>query len=536
MKINILIALFLLIGYQGLTAQNDNFYDVNTIQNINITFEVENWKNDLDSLRYNGDGLLLGTVEINGQKFENVGIRYRGSKSFTPGSKRNGLHLKLNYIQKEQNIQGNSTVKLSKALRDPSMLREVMSYEIARKYMPAPQANYAKVNINGEYYGLFVNVEAVEDNFLKNQFGSKDNAFFKANQYAGDNTPDGCKNKIFGSLEHEDNVDCLLNNFEKISEHGWDDLLELTKYLNNRTDEVSKVLNVDRALWMLAFNNVLVNLSSYSGQNSVNYYLYKDDAGQFNPIIWDMNLSFGSFKNTGVGSDLRLKALQELDPLLHSTNGRKPLISKLLNNDVYRKTYLSHLRTIFKDNFSNGTYEKRAAALQALIKNDFESDPGQRYTAEDLANSMNKTIGKRSKIPGIKELMTKRSKFLSKHPSLAVFPPEITDVQVIGRPQFSNTPVSTFRVTASVNNFPKRVKLMYRLSSSGVFEEVSMQDDGQNHDGEAGDGTFGATVVPQNGEKMMEYYIVAENATLFGFSPSNYMWEVHNSTLEELNK
>ncbi len=536
MKINIFIALFLSIGFQGLVAQDDNFYEVNTIQDINITFDVENWMNDLDSLRYNGDGLLLGNVEINDQKFENVGIRYRGSKSFTPGSKRNGLHLKLNYINKDQNIQGYATIKLSKALRDPSMLREVMSYEIARKYMPAPKANYARVNINGTYYGLFVNVEAVGEKFLNEQFGSSDNSFFKANQNAGLNTPAGCKSKIYGSLEHEDNVDCLLNNFEKISEHGWDDLQELTLYLNKRTESVSKVLNVDRTLWMLAFNNVLVNLSSYSGQSSVNYYLYKDDSGQFNPIIWDLNLSFGSFKNTGVGSDEKLKGLQELDPLLHSTNGRKPLISKLLNNETYRKAYLSHLKTILTDNFSNGDYEKRAEELQNLIKADFEKDPGQRYTATDFGNSMTKTIGKRSKIPGIKELMSKRAKFLSKHPSVAVFPPEVSGVNVIGRPQFSSTPVTTFRVTAQVTNFPKRVKLMYRLSGSGNYEEVNMYDDGQNNDGASGDGTFGATIVPQNGEKMIEYYIVAENATLLGYSPSNYMWEVHNTTLEALNK
>ena len=37
-----------------------------------------------------------------------------------------------------------------------------------------------------------------------------------------------------------------------------------------------KVLDVDRALWMLAFNNVLVNLDSYSGAFRQNYYLYHD--------------------------------------------------------------------------------------------------------------------------------------------------------------------------------------------------------------------------------------------------------------------
>ena len=33
---------------------------------------------------------------------------------------------------------------------------------------------------------------------------------------------------------------------------------------SNNTTEIEKILDVDRALWMLAFNNVLVNMDSYS--------------------------------------------------------------------------------------------------------------------------------------------------------------------------------------------------------------------------------------------------------------------------------
>lgn len=539
MKINILFTLLFVLVIQGISAQSDDqagFYDVNSIQDVKIKFSGSSWQNTLDSLRYNGDGLMLCQVEINGQPFNNVGIRYRGTKSFSPGGKRNALHIKLDYINKNQSYQGYSTIKLSNALRDPSMVREVLSYEIARNYMPAPKANYARVHINDEMYGLFVNVEAISENFLNNQFGSHENAFFKVNQNAGEETPAGCQNKIYGSLEYEANANCYLNNFEMNSENGWDDLIEFTRILNEKPNEVSKVLNVDRTLWMLAFNNVLVNLSSYSGQNSVNYYLYKDGSGQFNPIIWDLNLSFGSFKNAGIGSDLKLKQLQELDPLLHADNPRKPLIYNLLQNENYKKIYLSHVRTIVNDHFINGSYEQKARTYQDLIREDFGKDPSQRYEASDLAVSLSKTIGKRSKIPGIVELMSKRAKYLFKHPSLAVFPPEISEVQVLGREKFSSTPVGTFRVTAKIERFPKRVKLMYRLGSDEVFKSEAMMDDGKHNDGAANDGIFGAVIVPQNGERSIQYYIVAENATLMEFSPSNYMWDVHSTTLEALNK
>lgn len=541
-KILLPALIFALLSFKISTAQTQDappepdFYDLNTIQEIKLSFAQENWRYFLDSLRYNGDGLFLGSVEINGQPFENVGVRYQESKSFTPGGKRNSLEIELNYINKNQNFQGHPTIVLSNSLRDPSMIREVLSFEIARNYMPAPKANYAWVTVNGENDGLFVNIEAVDDVFLDAHFGSSENALFKVNPFAGDNTPAGCRSKIFGSLEYDDRVSCYLNNFKKLSEHGWDDLMELTKALNEQPGKIESVLNVDRTLWMLAFNNVLVNLSSYSGQHSVNYYLYKDDRGQFNPVIWHLNLAFGSFKNTGQGSDLKLKDLQNLDPLLHLDAPSKPLISKLLQNEFLKKVYLSHLETILQDFFTNGKYLEQAKTLRNLIREDFKKDPRDDYSLTDFDNSMSKTIGKRSKIPGLVELMEKRVKYLKRHPALEVLPPDISEVNVIGRPQFSSERVKNFRVVAKVDKFPKRVKLVYRLSGEGDFRVTTMYDDGKNNDGQSNDGTFGTTINPENGESVIEYYILAENATLVNYSPANYMWERHRASLEELNK
>ena len=91
------------------------------------------------------------------------------------------------------------------------------------------------------------------------------------------------------------------------SGEGWTDLQELTKVLNTDPGKIDRILDVDNALWMLALNNVMVNLSSYSGNHSINYYLYKDGNGRFQVVPWDLNLAFGSYKNTGSGSDLELK-------------------------------------------------------------------------------------------------------------------------------------------------------------------------------------------------------------------------------------
>ena len=82
-------------------------------------------------------------------------------------------HSTLNVIisRKSKPFKGGyKTLKLSNVFRDPSFLREVMSYEIGGNYMPASKANYAKVYVNGLYLGLYNNTESVDKIFLKKYF------------------------------------------------------------------------------------------------------------------------------------------------------------------------------------------------------------------------------------------------------------------------------------------------------------------------------------------------------------------------------
>lgn len=508
---------------------------------MKITFEEDNWMTLLDSMRQYGDGLLIGTVEIDGKRYENVGIRYEGNKAYRVANTRNPLYIRLDYINKNQNHEGFETIKLSRALRDPSMLREVLGYEIARKYMPAPQANFATLSINDAAVGLFVNLQAVDEVFLKNNFGSSENSFFACSpSYSEkDMAPEGCKKNLYSSLEYESKASCYTRNFKILSKDGWDDLIELSRVLGQETEKIEEVLHVDRTLWMLAFNNVLVNLNSYSGQNSKNYFLYKDDLGRFNPVVADLNLAFGSFKNIGGGSsDLKLKELQRLDPLLHADNATKPLISKLLSNPNYKKIYLSHLRTIVYDNFESDWYEKRATQLQAVINMPYFNSPvtDREYSYNEFQKALNNTTGKRSKIPGIIELMNKRSRFLKKHAEVSIFPPSVEDVLVAKREKFSNETVKDFKIQAKVEKRAKRVTLFYRYNSNEAYREVFMVDDGTHADGEIGDKIFGAIVKAEAGIDRIEYFIFAENAAAASFSPANYMFEPYTSNLAELNK
>lgn len=537
MKKRIIFTLGLLFSltFFGFSQDQKDFYDVNSIQELNIQFEQENWRYILDSLRYNGDEVLIGNISINGNTFNDVGIRYRASRSFQPGGRRNGLDVQLNFIKKDQNYQGYKTINLSSALRDPSMVREVLAFEVARSYMPAAKANYAKVQINEEYYGLFVNIQAVDNVFLMDHFGSSDGSFFRCDPKIAEDVADGCKPKAFGSLQYDNGAKCYLEHFEMLSRSGWDDLIELTQVLSESPDRIAEVLDVDRTLWMLAFNNVLINLNSYTGQFSQNYYLYKNSDGKFVPILWDLNLAFGSYKNLGTGSDLRTRDLIQLNPLAHSDNPAKPLLNVLLQNDRYQKMYLSHMRTILQNHFKGEKFRERATAMQETIKVPLINDRNKFYTSTDFNQSLETTIGKRSRIPGLVTFMKSRSSFLQRDDLIRVIPPEISEIEVVKRERFSAQQVKSFKVRAKVDKFPKDVYLFYRLNGQQSFMEVAMKDDGKSNDDAAGDGVFGVEIQPQNGSTSIEYFIFAENAKAVNYSPANYMYKRYTSNLTELN-
>ncbi len=529
-----LLTMFALTG-QILAQNAQDFFSLDKVQEIEIQFEQENWGYLLDSLRINGDEMLLGVVSINGEKFEDVGIRYKENRGFKPGAKRNSIEISLDFIKKGQHMDGITGLLLSEALRDPSLIREVMGYKIARNYLPSPRANYTKLAINEENIGLFVNVEKVDFNFLKAHYpaASNGNLYKSTPDYSTGKGLDGCSANAFGSLKMEKSADCYAFNFDDMTGNGFDALAKLSEALNTNTKNLEPIADVDQFLWMHALNNVLVNLYSYSGRYAQNYYLFQDSDGIFHPVLGDMNLAFGSFKSIGFGSDLKLKQLQELDPFLHATNAQFPLISNLLKDPYYRKVYLSHFMTIVETHFSNEAFEKEVTALQDMVKPLFEADENQEYTVDDFESSLKKTIGKRSQIPGIMELMDKRINFIRKNKTLRILPPSITDVEVAKREPFSSEELNTFKITATIDKFPKSVRLFYREKGKKMFKSIPMNDDGKSNDKEAEDGIFGAVV---DGLQAIEYYIEAENAKAISYHPTNYVLEWHSATLTEINR
>jgi spore coat protein CotH len=524
----LLIGITFFSGSNNLLAQTD-FYDVDTIREIKIYFDQPNWDHLLDSL-YAEDAqnrLVATYITIDGVQLDSIGIRYKGYSSANTARIKNPFNIKIDYIKGNQTYNGIDKIKLSNVIQDPSFVREVLSYEIARKYMPASKANYANVYVNDTLLGLYTNVESVGGEFLEGHYNSSDNPFFKGNPETLDLSGDDNS-----SLDSDLGTDSTLYypRYTMKSDNGWSDLYNLIDTLNNYTEDIEKVLNVDRTIWMHAINFSLINFDSYVGY-AQNYYLYKDNNGRFNPIIWDLNQSFASFRLTDASQffgGFNILDAKNMDPFTHNDiyeAQKRPLIKKLFVKPRYRKMYIAHMRTIMEENIDNQDYYTRGQAMQALIDVSVQNDTNKFYTYADFQNNLTSTTTDLVDYAGITDLMDARNTYLSSYPGFQGAP-DITNIS--SSPTTVSIGDSVWITTDVVN--ADSVILAFRYSSTELFTKVDMFDDGLHGDGVAGDNNYGYLL--HNIGHTVEYYIYADNDTAGRFSPERAAYEYHNIIID----
>lgn len=505
--------------------QAQDFYDLETIQTIEVSFSQSNWDQLMDNAYAAESGYILAdSITINGVTFDSIGVKYKGNSSYNPNQVKNPWHIELD-TYKDHEYDGYTDIKLANGSKDPSCIRDVLAYNIIGQYMEAPQANFANLYVNGSLIGLYANTESVSKKFMNKRFGSKNNTRFKCSP------PDGAgpQSNDFPDLVYlgQDSTD-YYKGYELKSDAGWQELIDLCDTLANNTDAIEDILDVNRVLWMLAFDNVIVNLDSYIGAFKQNYYLYRSDYDQFLPVIWDLNESFGVFSMTGTINLNNTTSKQQMSHLLHENDSEFPLVSKLLSIPTYKRMYLAHIKTLLLENFENSSYFETAQNIQEIIDDAVQADPNKFYTYNNFLSNLNSDIGGggpgggMGSAPGITNLMDGRTSYLLGLSDFTATEPIISDLSWSSENPNLGEEVN---FTAKVSD-ASEVYLGYRKSAiTAPFNRVLMYDDGAHGDGAADDGVYGIDITIE--EPTTDYFVYAENNTIGKFSPRRAEYEFY---------
>ncbi|MDX8394515.1 MAG: CotH kinase family protein [Mariprofundales bacterium] len=189
-------------------------------------------------------------------------------------------------LKKGQRWYGNRRISLRAMASDSSMMREWLSWKLLKAQgMAVPDVRYVRLSINGEYIGLYLHIEWIDQHLLTSfGAGTSGQLFHPSDRYY-------CGNLMAASIEH------ISLCWAKLmpADHHYGDLNNFIRSLKNAPTEqfntfLDKYTTADSVLnWMTA--NVL---TSNGDTYNKNYFFYRaDNDGRWLVIPWDYDLTFG---------------------------------------------------------------------------------------------------------------------------------------------------------------------------------------------------------------------------------------------------
>jgi len=507
-------------------AQDPDLFDTTKVRSFYLTFKQSNWWNLLAQNKSSRTDIKADLV-VDAKTYKDVGVRFKGntSYSYNPTSQKKPFNIRLDSFVPNQEIYGYQNLNLQNSYKDATFVREVIAYEVMRRYIPSLKANFIKLYLNNEYWGIYVMVQQLNKKFLGEHF--KDD---NGNLYRGD-APARNSRPVF--LYWGTNVSSYSSRYDyKTVGHPkpWVDLIALCNGLNNTTlaqlpSVLPQHMDVDSALFYIALNNIFANTDSYLGTGN-DYFAYHDEHhGSFQMMAWDLNTVFGGYDWARLlGSNIA-----KMSPYYAGgSRYARPLIERMMQVPEWKERYLAHMRTLLDEFFDWKHLGPMVTKYQKLIEADVKADTKKLYATQLFYDSATKDVRLSDRygtytIPGIKSFMDIRRAYLLGLADIKKVPPAVSNLShVPAVPTEKQTVLVTVKVSGA-----SKVVLHNRVV--GVFKQTQMFDDGKHGDGGSGDGVYGITLPAQAPGVLVEYYAgaTASNSAVC-FLPSHAGMEPHS--------
>ena len=238
-----------------------------------------------------GEELHPATFTANGVVYESVKIRYRGAWARTWPKK----PLKI-FFNDDKPFHGQKRLNLNSGWRDPAFIRETLAYRIYDACgAVASTSRLARVHLNGQFRGLYVEVEQPDKAFLKRR-DLKGATIFKASS-----------RMKMGDERDLGDVEMYRLNYEQETQKDEPDSFAALKSFCeelNRTQNVADFFNrrVDLEKWMnyLAATTLCQNWDGYNK----NHFLVYNAGGSKKWFVlpWDLDRSLGDHWDWSFGN------------------------------------------------------------------------------------------------------------------------------------------------------------------------------------------------------------------------------------------
>lgn len=448
-------------------------FDPDTFRTLTIKFKQSDF---LQQLLYNkrSELYIKADLVVDGKTYKDVGVRGRGGQTWVIGSRTGKLPLKikLDEFVPGQRLMGRRSLVLG-VCYERSFLREALTFRLMGKYIPAPQANFIKLLVNGTSWGVYLNIEVMNSDFLETHFADQHGNRYKGIGFRnlGPN-PASYYNQRLMSSQRADSYKDLAAAMTRMSLTG-----------TRHEAEIPIGIDVDGMHRYFACNSFLSVGDTFPSHN---FYIYIDPYhSQLSILPWDVNYS------------IRLSSADLF-----------PIWLRGVSSTVWLNRYKAHLRHMVEDidmtEFKGWIQGYHNVALKEMQKETRWFFPTSHLVAE--ANNL---------VTILRNMKTSTQTRLG-----------ATSITYSGHLRTPHDPKATdtvwLRIQPKSTSPLKRVLLHVR--ARGYFKETPMFDDGKHQDGQANDGIYGVSI-PKGSHQRFEYYFSAENSTSIAFHPSTTSYD-----------
>ncbi|MCH7322035.1 CotH kinase family protein [Solibacillus sp. MA9] len=317
---------------------------------------------DLSELRKDiwCDDPIPAKLTINKRKYD-IDIAYRGShiRDF----RKKSYHISFN---KPSTYRNAKEIHINAEYKDPSLLRNKLSLDFFNEIgCLSPKSQFVNMKLNGKNEGLYLELESVDEYFLKKRQLPQGPIFYAVDGDANFSLMSDLDKEVKKSL----NVGYELKyGTEQDEFHLQKMIIEINTIPKDEFEnEIVKYLNVDQYLIWLAGVVFTQNFDGFVH----NYALYQNSETRLFEIIpWDYDATWGR--------DVNGKVMEE-DYL--RIEGFNTLTARILDVKTFRHQYKNLLIVILNNQFNVDYLKPKIQGMHDLIRPYIQKDP---YKKDDI--------------------------------------------------------------------------------------------------------------------------------------------------------
>ena len=338
-------------------------FDQTTVPKIEVFLAQDSLDIMLQGNLYSNHEYLAMCIITKGDTkdtIHNIGLRLRGNTSRLAEKK--SFKISFNSFDKGRKYKGVEKLNLNSEHNDPSVARAKLVWDFfAYAEVPAARVNHVRLYINNEYRGLYLNVEHIDEEFVKKRFENTDGNLFKclwpANLNFINSDPESYKFSNDGRRTYDLKTNVTEDDYSGLADFIWRLNNTVT---NNFQCKIEEVLDVNSVLKAMAIDMLTSNWDGVINQN--NFYLYEDlKTGIFHWIPYDTDNSFGI---DWFGIDW---ATVDIYQFANRLGGERPLYQQMLTLPEYRAKYTYYVDQLIQTYYNNDLLDPALDNVRDMI-------------------------------------------------------------------------------------------------------------------------------------------------------------------------